>query len=675
MATFESDLGKVTAYAYAVDAGYQGTEAEFEEDLLNAVSTFETDKTLSVEDKSADAKATGEAINELNGALNILNIDANLLLPIYNSFERITSSLDGSWTTSTNRIACRTILYTDRQIFLTPNTGYNWAWNKFDAQGNYIATSGWKNGTFAIPANTYFCVLLRKSDNSEILPSESMNLYMSISKDGIRELRQTALVYGTSGGMAEPAITKNGTTLTVTIPTRMFILGYDFSVYTKDFAETQTISVPHNYVLYYDFSDGTIKTMSYTNLSTVYTDIVILMYNNNGRPVGQFSKYFDRATGADIKRLRSVAVCVDANGEGFIGVSNASATSETVTAIIPRRCFVIGYTSSIDTVDKESITRLDIPHNSVLYLDLSDNSYNVKSYSNYSNVTNDKVLLIYNNHGKAMGQWGKYQNELCSSDNFKTTIFCSRQGDIDDCPENSLIGLKRAKIFGYNRVRVSVSFTSDNVPVCFHDEYLGTRSIVYDNNGDLVTDISKKINEYTYNELLDYDFGLYKGELYRGTRIATLEDVVLQCRNLGCDLDIETKFGWDSNNISIAYNMVALNGMINHTMFISDNISNLQTLITMNEYVTVAYASTVSESRINLASELRTGKNDVWFALLHTDYDNLTDELRLLAIRKGIRFKYCSVYSTGSLPAAVRKCDMIEIAYMKYPAFCYMKGV
>lgn len=66
MATFESDLGKVTAYAYAVDAGYQGTEAEFEEDLLNAVSTFETDKTLSVEDKAADAKTTGDNITELN---------------------------------------------------------------------------------------------------------------------------------------------------------------------------------------------------------------------------------------------------------------------------------------------------------------------------------------------------------------------------------------------------------------------------------------------------------------------------------------------------------------------------------------------------------------------------------------------------------------------------------
>ena len=626
---------------------------------------------------AAEYTALEGEVTELKNGLSILNIDANLLFPIYDSFERITSSQDGSWIASTNRIACRTILHTDRQIFLTADSGYNWAFNTFDSQGSYTTTSGWKSGTFAIPANTYFCVLLRKSDNSDILADESMHVYMSIPKDGIRALRQTALVYGTSGTMTEPTVTKNGTTLTVTLPTRMIILGYDFSIYIKDFSEVQTISVSHNDVLYYDFSDETIKTTSYANLSKVYTDIVILLYNNNGRPIGQFSKYFDRATETDIKLLRTVAVYADANGENAIGVSNASATSETVTAIIPVRCFVLGYTNAIYTVDKQTITRLDVPHNYVLYLDLSDNSYNVKIYSAYFNVTNDKVLLFYNNHGKAMGQWGKYQNELCSSDNFKTTIFCSRQGDIDGCPENSLIGLKRAKTFGYNRVRVSVSITSDGVPVCFHDEYLGTRSIVYDNNGNVVTNVSKKINEYTYAELQAYDFGLYKGDAYQGLEIAKLEDVVLQCRNLGCELDIEMKFGWTTTNSVDVYEMVALYGMIPHTMFIGDNsnFANLQAIIEENEYVTVAYGTTVSTERINKAATLKTGKNDVWVALLATDYSNLTDALRLLAVNQGLRFKYCSVYSTSAIPADVRKCEMIEIAYMKYPAFYFMKGI
>jgi len=72
----ESRLGKVTAYGYAVHAGYQGTEAEFEEELLKAVSTFVTDKTLTVEDKAADAKITGDAITELKNDLT--NIDGVL---------------------------------------------------------------------------------------------------------------------------------------------------------------------------------------------------------------------------------------------------------------------------------------------------------------------------------------------------------------------------------------------------------------------------------------------------------------------------------------------------------------------------------------------------------------------------------------------------------------------
>lgn len=109
MATFESDLGKVTAYAYAVDAGYQGTEAEFEEDLLNAVSTFKTDKTLTVEDKAADAKKTGVEINYLKSAL-----DDKVDMSLMQKCELVTEEPINRWDASAVESG---LLHTNGQVY------------------------------------------------------------------------------------------------------------------------------------------------------------------------------------------------------------------------------------------------------------------------------------------------------------------------------------------------------------------------------------------------------------------------------------------------------------------------------------------------------------------------------------------------------------------------------
>lgn len=619
--------------------------------------------------------AAGDGLDNLKNEVTTLSIGVNLLFPVYDSFERITwDTVNNQWISSTTRIASRTILYTQKQMFIHADSGYKFAYNSYNSSGVYQSGTGWKTGDYVIDAGTYFCVILAKSNDAAIQVDEAHHVYLSI-KDDLRAIKQTSIVYGTSGTSADPTIVKNGTDLTVTLPSRMFILGHDFTIYTKDFSGAQTFTVPHNSILYYNFDTQTVQTMPYANLRLTFSsNISILLYNNNGKPIGQLEKYFDKVTKTDLQYLMSTGIEVDTNGENAISVSTCSATSETITVIIPTRIFVIGYKNTIDAVDSSSIQRFEVQHNYVLYLDLTNNTYYKVTYANYANVVNDHVLLVYNNHGMAIGALSKYQKAIYAADNFKTTIFCSRQGDIDGCPENSLIGIKRAKMFGYNRVRVSVSFTADNIPVCFHDEYLGTNGIVYDSNGNVVTDLTKKINEYTYSELQAYDFGRYRGTLYTGTKIAKLESVILLCRNLGCELDIETKFGWNTTNLTTAYNMVALGGMLPHTLWVSDTISNLETLISINDTVSVAYGTTVSTQRINRAVSLKTGHNEVWIALLDTDYNNLTDELRMTAINQGIKFKYCSVYNLYSIPANVLKCEMVEVAYMKYPSFYVMKG-
>ena len=122
--TFESDLGKVTAYAYAVDAGYQGTEAEFEEDLFTAVSKFKTDKTLTVQDKAADAKKVGDELANIKSSIDEIEADKTYL----NLFDASTAEIVGlNINASTLKFGTST---TAKSVAVKckPNTTYSIAW-------------------------------------------------------------------------------------------------------------------------------------------------------------------------------------------------------------------------------------------------------------------------------------------------------------------------------------------------------------------------------------------------------------------------------------------------------------------------------------------------------------------------------------------------------------------
>ena len=63
------------ALGYKNDAkDYKDAAAASAEVAAQSAATFSTDKTLSIEDKAADAKATGDKITEINSALSALGL-------------------------------------------------------------------------------------------------------------------------------------------------------------------------------------------------------------------------------------------------------------------------------------------------------------------------------------------------------------------------------------------------------------------------------------------------------------------------------------------------------------------------------------------------------------------------------------------------------------------------
>ncbi len=107
-------------------------------------------------------------------------------------------------------------------------------------------------------------------------------------------------------------------------------------------------------------------------------------------------------------------------------------------------------------------------------------------------------------------------------------------------PEQSEESYRLAVENGFTILLCDLCFTKDSVPVCFHDEYINR--IARDENGqELENDI--KIADLTYEEILKYDFGIYKGEQYKGTRILKLEEMLRLAQRLNTELYIEIKSG------------------------------------------------------------------------------------------------------------------------------------
>lgn len=112
----------------------------------------------------------------------------------------------------------------------------------------------------------------------------------------------------------------------------------------------------------------------------------------------------------------------------------------------------------------------------------------------------------------------------------------AHRGASFDAPENTLASVHLAWEQNIHYVEVDVRLTKDNILVVFHDE----TTIRFNQ-------IDKSINEYSFEELLAIDVGIFKGEQWRNESIPTLEEVLKTVPANGT-LVIELKDGPEMEN-------------------------------------------------------------------------------------------------------------------------------
>lgn len=105
------------------------------------------------------------------------------------------------------------------------------------------------------------------------------------------------------------------------------------------------------------------------------------------------------------------------------------------------------------------------------------------------------------------------------------------RGFSDVYPENTLLAIEEAFKRGVKYCEIDVNVTSDDVYVLFHDQPTMYRTS--NGKGYLVAS--------TYNDLLSLDFGSWKGEQFKNTKVATLEEALLLAEKYDSFLYLDTK--------------------------------------------------------------------------------------------------------------------------------------
>ena len=198
---------------------------------------------------------------------------------------------------------------------------------------------------------------------------------------------------------------------------------------------------------------------------------------------------------------------------------------------------------------------------------------------------------------------------------------------------------------GFRVLLCDLRFTSDNVPVLHHDDNINTYALNAD--GSEIQD-TVLIAETTYEKLLEYDYGLYKGQQYKGTKIMHLKDMLKLCKKLGCELYIEVK-DMNEAQCKIACDLVRMYAMENKTSWCGEASKPDMRYVINN--IDTARVSTmpqeITDGCIDTLNSLKTGKNDVFY--FAWDATELSEELVKKLIDKNIKFEFGTIDTEAAI--------------------------
>ena len=112
-------------------------------------------------------------------------------------------------------------------------------------------------------------------------------------------------------------------------------------------------------------------------------------------------------------------------------------------------------------------------------------------------------------------------------------LIYAHRGNSSVYPENTMSAFRSAVDLGVHGIETDVHMTRDGILVITHDEEISR-----------VSDGKGMVKDLTYKELLQQDFGLWKGEAFEGEKIPLLSELLDLLEGTQIILNIEIKMGF-----------------------------------------------------------------------------------------------------------------------------------
>ncbi len=147
----------------------------------------------------------------------------------------------------------------------------------------------------------------------------------------------------------------------------------------------------------------------------------------------------------------------------------------------------------------------------------------------------------------------------------------SHRGECKYAPENTLSAFYLAKLINADGIECDVRKTKDNQLVLLHDESI-----------DRTSNEKGKLKDYTYDQLLEFDFG---NEKNKGEKIVKLEELLKQFSQSNIEIYIEIKeSGYEEELLNVLYNY-----NLDNVILISFKYDILEKIRSKNNYIKLCW--------------------------------------------------------------------------------------
>ena len=304
--------------------------------VYNAVA-IQTDDTLSIEGMAADSKAVGDKLNMITA--DIYNIQINKETGVYINPNNGNTLNYAGWEASDyiDISLCKNIMY---------YTGVSSQYNAFyDASKTYISgftmTAGFLRNsprTVAVPTGAKYVRISNTTAGFATTFFYPGSALVSLKRSNIFN----GLVYGDDIRIKKGA--SNSLTVEFISASYVETTYYYGDYYYKSIPANTSITIPNKHYLIYNFDDGTLHDMDFSAILNVsnFTHLVMLLYNNNGLPVGIMNPYFkddeslpayyDSYLSTKITSVNSAKSGYGRNGFSFFFITDEHAKQNTMQA-------------------------------------------------------------------------------------------------------------------------------------------------------------------------------------------------------------------------------------------------------------------------------------------------------------------------------------------------------